>query len=126
MKSEDLQKLIKVYVRQALNEALAEKYLQNIVKEAVAESLKVASLIKENTADDSRHVRKVKQQKTQQPESVVRNLGVRNPIMTEIFNDTLNSNNPILTGEENAGSEVSEAQLEKVGVYDRDWSKFIK
>ncbi len=136
MKSEDLQRLIKTYVRQALNEALAEKYLQNIVKEAVCESLKVANLIKESrdVIDRDRESRttvpprsqKNAQEKSIQTESVMNNLGVRDPLMTEIFKDTLASKHPLLTGEETPVGEISEAVLEKVGVFDRDWSRFIK
>lgn len=131
MKPEELKKLIKSYVRQCLTEVLAERFVQSIVQEAVVEGLKGAKVIQEAAPEDSpRPQRRMPTTRTPLTEDVgnkaMKNLGVKDPLMESIFRDTLASSNPIVTGEDASAAEVPESALEQIGVFDKNWDKYIK
>ncbi len=134
MKPQELKQLIKVYVRECLTEVLAEKFIQNIVQEAVVEGLKGAKVIQEAPQSQPQRVQRkpnVVQREhvsvaEDASENALKKLGVKDPLMESIFRDTLQSNNPLVTGQEASGVEVPESALEKIGLFNKNWDKFIK
>ncbi len=135
MKPEELKKMIKGYVRECLTEVLAEKFLQTIVQEAVVAGLKGAKVIHDAAAPEVRasapqQRRSIPATRTPLTEDsghkALKNLGVKDPLMESIFKDTLQSNNPLVTGEEASGVEVPESALEQIGVFNKDWDRYIK
>jgi hypothetical protein len=131
----DLKKIIKEYVRQCLKEILAEQFIENVVKDVISENFLQASrpssfkdsVLQENNTENVEQSKEEMEERKKMILNKVIDGGEVNPYAS-IFEDTLNSNNSILTEGKNDSDRqeiVSEAALRESGLF-KNYDKFLK
>lgn len=141
MNKKELKSLIRPIVYECINEILAEKHVQNIVKEALNESLTIArDMKKQMQPQPLKETREVvqknnvsKQGNEDVRQAIYKSMGISSnkDLFAEMMEDTAKSKNPILTSNHANGAKdddlelVPENTMEKLGIFNKDWSKLI-
>lgn len=134
MSTNKIKKVIKACVRECLEEILAEK--KALAESASRESRFLEDFVSPSTSQpaerwkpepkptaptiDKEHVRNLLRERM--------GLNDMNNPMIDLFEDTAKSDNPILKGEAAGPNElehVSEDSMQKIGIFNKDWSKFL-
>jgi hypothetical protein len=124
-----LKQLIKKYVRESLMEIFAEMKLETIVENAVRKEVSKrpestrAAVIPEAVQRPVRPAPKAPAAPSRR--EIMERLGIDESTWQTYYADT--EADPIVTGEaSDVGVEVSESALDRLGVFDKDWSAFVK
>lgn len=140
MEKRELKKVIKEMVRDAMTEIFAEIQLESIVKKVVNEnktvssprptrsgpSLREASQVPLNESVEPQQARPVQPPAPKFDKDALRaKIGIDEDTWKNIYSDTAESDNPVLTGEQGGNPEfVAEEDLVEAGLM-KDYSKFI-
>jgi hypothetical protein len=164
MNQSELKQLIKSYVREAVNEVLAEKFMKSMIRECVKEALvQTVSTIKEevqvhqpqssikqqlkisNAVDEQKRMEEYFDRRRKMMDETDSRRQVQKPVIKEsltaiagghfqdIFEDTLKSNHPLITGADNGQdvpvpenlNEIPEEIMEAAGIFSKDYSRHI-
>ena len=128
METKKLKTIIKGIVKECLNEILAEQYIkENLVKGRVKEKQSINKAVRNAMPVENKKSSSLSP--GQRREAIDRILGENKHLdpYKDIFEDTANSGSPILSSNDSDTNPefVSESALEKAGVMDRDWSRFL-
>jgi len=132
MNKKELKKVIKQLVKESLTEIFAEMHLETIVEKVVN---KKNNCLKENKnfripkslSSIEEEVKEEEVSKEEKRRLIMEKMGVDEDSMwSDIYEDTVNSDNPVLTGEKDNGNPelVSESALKRAGLM-KDYSKFV-
>jgi len=154
MKTNQLKKIIKQLVKESLNEVLLENYVNSTVKKAINEHM-----LKLSSTQPKSHSKPLNENITPKPQpkktppiiSEQRRKELLSKIVgnddgsdhysqpakkmdqySDIFEDTINSDHPLITGEDTGRDDPSgpvkqipEEVLEQSGLMDKDWSRYF-
>jgi hypothetical protein len=128
MKKKDLKRLIKPMIRECLAEIFMEMNLETIVEGVVRRQIKTrphAPLMTESVIPEAAPAPKPPASSQDQKKLMRERLGISEEEWKTMYSDTAESDNPVLTGDDNGNSElVSENALRQSGLY-KDYSKFV-
>lgn len=129
MKKSDLKKMIKPLVKECLTEIFAEMHLETIVEGVVNKRHKKPH----NSRHSLNGLPSVLEEAPSQPPEIsaeekkamiMEKLGIDDQVWSNIYSDTADSENPVLTGEDKPEL-VSERDLQSSGLLKEDYSKFL-
>lgn len=136
MKTTQLKNLIRATVREAINEMLAEKFLEKAIDEMFTRrqgrSLHEDVCVNDNEEEAEQTPKPKKSKKAEQEEravlqeSIRQNLGFGdNNMLNDLFADTYYNNPAMDESKAPVAGEISESDMEKIGIMGKDWSKFL-
>jgi len=119
MKTKELKHIIKAMVRECINEVLAEKFIEHTIKE----SIKTKPSPIQEQAPVPRPAEKRPVAIREDNRSLIKKLGLEEmDPMRELFEDTIRHGEQKTT---DAPGDISEASMEKIGLMNKDWTKYI-
>jgi hypothetical protein len=130
MKKSELKQVVKHLVRESLIEIFAEMKLETIVESAVKKHIKTSSPVTTNKRSIAEALEVAPSSapvsKEDMRQKMMETMGVDEDTWRNIYEDTAESDNPVLTGDDSDRPElVSEAKLKSSGLM-RDYSKFVE
>jgi hypothetical protein len=127
---EDLKKLLKPYVKECLIEVLAEMKLETMVENVVSKKIPNPNLASRFSVRDTVVVENAQPKEKFTPDKkkiIIEKLVGGNDMWKDIYENTAQSNNPILDDTDNSDTKpelVPEHVLESMGLM-KDYSKFV-
>lgn len=125
MNKKQLKTMIREMVKESLLEIFAEMKLETIVEHEVRKQ-KELNIIPERTNKINKVTQSSQPSRAELKQTLKEAIGISDDLYSDIYSDTVGSENPLLNGTENEKPElVSEDTLRQCGLM-KDYSRFVE
>jgi len=133
-----LKEMVRTFTKEALTEILMEMKLESIIKEAIRDNMPVNqsahAVPSRREIKPPQDFRKNNQVLEERRREIMRKIGMESSadsadVYSSIFEDTLKSEHPIVTGNDDGNTYsdpgIPEELLERAGIIGKDWSMHL-